>query len=193
MCAVAALLGLTPALGPAPSAAANEYAGALQRFVEEKVRPWLQEAVVVDSLRQQNASNTAISQADIDRLDGDWRAQAKQGGGPLLDEVMARSLSTFLKERQAASDGLISEVFVMDGHGLNVGQSAVTSDYWQGDEPKWQKTYPVGPEAIFIDEIEFDDSSQMFQSQVSVAVPDPATGQPIGAITIGVNLERLID
>ncbi len=66
-----------------------------------------------------------------------------------------------------------------------------TSDYWQGDEAKWQKTFSAGANAYFIDEIEFDDSSEMFQAQVSAAIADPATGEPIGAITFGVNVENL--
>ena len=70
----------------------------------------------------------------------------------------------------------------MDMKGLNVGQSDVTSDYWQGDEAKWQKTYGVGPSAVLIDEVEFDDSSQTYQSQVSIAVV---------AVTVGVNVEML--
>ena len=86
---------------------------------------------------------------------------------------------------------MISELFVMDAKGLNAGLSDVTSDYMQGDEAKWQKTYQVGPDAVFIDDVEFDESSKAFQSQVSATVVDPATGKAIGAITIGVNVEKL--
>jgi hypothetical protein len=46
---------------------------------------------------------------------------------------------------------MITEMFVMDAKGLNVGQSDVTSDYWQGDEAKWQKTYGAGPGVVFVD------------------------------------------
>ena len=41
----------------------------------------------------------------------------------------------------------------MDAMGLNVAASDVTSDYWQGDEAKFKKTYAVGSGAIFIDEL----------------------------------------
>jgi len=61
----------------------------------------------------------------------------------------------------------------------------------QGDEAKWQKTYQAGPDAVFIDEVEFDDSTQSFQTQLSATVVDPATGEAIDAITIGVNVEKL--
>ena len=35
-----------------------------------------------------------------------------------------------------------------DNKGLNVGQSDVTSDYWQGDEAKWKKSYKMGAGAV---------------------------------------------
>jgi hypothetical protein len=79
----------------------------------------------------------------------------------------------------------------MDGKGLNVGQSDITSDYWQGDEAKWRKTFLVGPEAVFVDAVEKDESTQMLQSQVSVTIKDPTSGEPIGALTLGINLNAL--
>ena len=73
--------------------------------------------------------------------------------------------------------------------GLNVAASAVTSDYWQGDEAKWQETFLAGPGASHVSEIEEDESTQTFQVQVSLPVVDG--GSPIGAITLGVDIERL--
>jgi hypothetical protein len=79
----------------------------------------------------------------------------------------------------------------MDAKGLNVGQSDVTSDYWQGDEAKWQKTYGAGSGVVFVDGVEEDESTQALQSQASVTISDPETGEPIGAITVGINLDML--
>ena len=62
----------------------------------------------------------------------------------------------------------------------------------QGDEAKWTQTFGTGGQAVFIDEVEFDDSTQSFQSQISATIIDPATGQAIGAITIGLNVEDLL-
>lgn len=173
-------------------ATANDFAAPLARLVEERIRPWLNDPALIETLRQQNAAHASLSQEEIDRLDGEWRSQAKAGHGPLIESVSASPASRFLVEQRQRSDGLFSELFVMDARGLNAGQSDPTSDYWQGDEAKWQRTYAAGPQAYFIDEIEFDESSQSFQSQVSVTVPDPDTGAPLGAITVGVNVEKLL-
>lgn len=185
------MLGLGLTVGPARLAVANEFAAPLKRFVEEQLRPWLKDAALVEAIKAQNAKHAGLSQADIDQLDKTWRAEAKKKGGPLVDEVQGRPLSAFLKGKKDSSDGLIDEMFVMDNRGLNVGQSDVTSDYWQGDEPKWQKTYPAGAGGIFVDEVEFDESTKSYQAQVSATVVDPASGTAIGAITVGVNVEKL--
>ena len=96
-----------------------------------------------------------------------------------------------LKDKQVASGGVITEIFVIDAKGLSVGESEISSDYWQGDELKWQKTYLAGASALFVDAAEKDESTQMLQSQASLTISDPNTGQPIGAITIGINLDAL--
>lgn len=138
----------------------------------------------------QNARHAALSQADIDALDTQWRAEREADDKPLIAATLMSPLSLHLLKVQAASLGLFTEIFVMDAHGLNVGQSAVTSDYWQGDEAKFQKTYPVGPEAVFVDEAEYHEASGTWRAQVNltVAAEDDA---PIGAATIEVNLTEL--
>jgi len=173
------------------AASANDFAPQITKEMNEKIKPWLSDPAVVDAIKAQNAKTGGLSDADIDKLDKQWRAEAKSGGGPLVNEVMGNALSAFLKGKKDAAGGLYSEIFVMDAKGLNVGASDVTSDYMQGDEGKWQKTYPVGPDAMFIDDVEYDESSKAFQSQVSATVVDPATGKAIGAVTVGINVEKL--
>src|SRR3546814_5525775 len=72
-------------------------------------------------------------------MDKDWRAQTDASSKPMIDAVMGSSLSKYLRQQQEATQGTATEIFVMDNRGLNVGQSEVTSDYWQGDEAKFQK------------------------------------------------------
>lgn len=173
------------------SASANEFADKMKSYFESKVRPVLAEAVIQDAIKAQNNKNAALTPAEIDTLDKDWRTQAKAGRGPLLDTVLANPVSQRLKTLKADSNGTIAEIFVIDAKGLNVGQSDITSDYMQGDEAKWQKTYAVGPNAVFIDEVDFDDSSQAFQAQISVTITDQTDGQSIGAVTVGLAIEKL--
>lgn len=156
-----------------------------------KIRSWASDPVVIDAIRAQNRKNATLTQTDIDKLDKKWRAETKASAHPLIDSVMSNELSAYLSKIKQNAGGLYTEIFVMDDRGLNVGQSDVTSDYWQGDEAKWQKTYPVGPAAVFKDKVEFDESSQTYEAQVSISISDPDTGKPIGAVTVGVDADQL--
>ncbi len=176
---------------PLAVATAADIEGPVKALVDSEVRGWISDPVVVDAVKAQNAENAGLSQADIDALDQQWRAETSASAKPLIDETLANALSGFLKTLKDGSKGLYTEIFVMDNKGLNVGQSDVTSDYWQGDEDKWAKTYPVGPDAMLIGEVEQDESTQRFQTQVSLSVVDPATGEAIGAVTIGIDVETL--
>ena len=171
--------------------AANEYEAALKGLADEQIRVWAQDPAIVAAIKDQNKTTANLSQSDIDSMDKKWRAETKGGATPMIDEVLANDTSKFLKGVKEESQGTITEIFVMDQKGLNVGQSDVTSDFWQGDEGKWQKTYGAGPDGLLIDEVEFDDSSQTYQSQVSMTIVDPETNVAIGAVTVGVNVEML--
>jgi len=168
---------------------ADEFEPGLRRVLVNQIVPLTKEPVLIAAVKAQNEAHTGLDAAAIDRLDKQWRAEAKAGKGPLIETVLANSLSQYLVRRRAESKGLFLEIFVMDNKGLNVGQSNVTSDYWQGDEAKWQKSYGAGANGVLIDQVDFDDSAKAFVSQVSATIVDPADGQPIGAITIGVNVE----
>lgn len=175
----------------ASGAAASDYVGAIRTLVEEDMRGWIQSDEIVTAIKEQNKTSATLSQSEIDARDLQWRAETEGGAQPLINAVLGNPLSAYLKEIRAKADGLYTEIFVMDMRGLNVGQSDITSDYWQGDEEKWQGAFGGGASAVLIDEVEFDDSSQAYQSQVTLAVLDPSTRQPIGAITVGVNVDML--
>lgn len=185
-----AAMALAVGLAVSP-ASANEFRPQLEALMAQDVQPWLADAVVIDAIKAANDRHAALTEAEIEGLDQQWRSEVDAGSGPLMDDVLTSELSAFLSERKTEMDGKVSEMFVMDNRGLNVGQSDVTSDYWQGDEDKWQKTFQVGPDAVYVDEVEFDDSAQAFLSQISRTIVDPATGEAIGAITVGVNVEAL--
>lgn len=174
-----------------PGAAEESHVGPVKDYLASNVASWLQDPGVVDAIKAQNAENANLDQAGIEALDTKWRAETGASDHPMIDATLAKTVSQLLRQKQEESGGVITEMFVMDAKGLNVGQSDVTSDYWQGDEAKFQKSFGAGADAVFVDEIEKDESSQVLQSQASMTIKDPATGEPIGAITIGVNLDKL--
>ncbi|MGS4981903.1 hypothetical protein SAMN05444149_101715 [Pseudosulfitobacter pseudonitzschiae] len=183
MTAAAALVLLTNPL------AAAEADGAMTQYASERAAEWLMNDTVVAAIKAQNARTAGLSAAEIDSLDKDWRAQVGQAEMPLIASVLDSPLSVSLTDHVADARGTITEMFIMDAQGLNVAASAVTSDYWQGDEAKFQKTYGVGPDAVHISEVELDESTQTYQAQVSLSLTDPATGEMIGAVTFGLDAQ----
>ena len=172
--------------------ASDAHVAPMTDFANSTVKQWISNSTVIEAVKAQNARHAGLSQADIDKMDKDWRAQTDAGSKPMIDAVLGNALSSYLKDQKNSAGGLVTEIFVMDNRGLNVGQSDVTSDYWQGDEAKWKKTYLAGPDSVFVDEVEQDESTQMFQSQLSMAITDPGSGEVIGAITVGVNVDDLL-
>jgi hypothetical protein len=94
---------------------------------------------LINAVAQQNIDHFGITEEEIERLDQRWRKERNLGGGSLISSIMGNELSAWLRGVKAASGGVITEIFVMDNVGLNVGQTNGTGDLMQGDEAKWQK------------------------------------------------------
>lgn len=164
----------------------------LEAYARSELATWLGDPALIEAIKAQNQTHADLNEDAVIALDQQWRAEAGEGGGPLIDKLLSTSVSNWLLNQQTATSGFVTEVFVMDNKGLNVAQSVETSDYWQGDEAKWQQTYSVGPDALHISEVEFDDSTGFYQSQASLAISDPSTGEVIGAVTFGINVQNLM-
>lgn len=156
-----------------------------------EVREWLSNPIVNISITAQNDLRGSLNQGEIDALDKQWRAEREADDKPLISATLSAPLSIYLLRVQAQNTGLYTEIFVMDANGLNVGQSAITGDYWQGDEAKFQKTFPVGTDAVFIDEAEWDEDRKIWRAQLNLTINDTASAKSIGAATVEINLTEL--
>jgi hypothetical protein len=165
---------------------------AMQAFLDTEIMAWSQSAEIVEAIHGQNArerrrstrpdrrAGPRLAGRDRHRRDAHDRSRpAKRGGG-----VPAQPRRCV---RRAHHRG------VHHGpHGLNVAASAMTSDMWQGDEAKFTETYSIGAGAVHFSEVELDESTQRYQAQISLTIVDPASGEPIGAMTVGVDAEALL-
>lgn len=178
---------------PAAVAAEPDMQAEITSYFEESVAAWVDGPEVVAAIKAQNRETRYFTQTEIEALDTAWRAEVASDSNvrPMIDEFMKRDISGYLKERQREADWMIVEIIVMDAKGLNVGLSTPSSDYWQGDEAKHENTYQAAAAAPFIDEIEFEPETGLLLSQVNKTIFDPATGQPIGAVTVSINMNKL--
>ena len=172
------LLALSGQADPTAAARVKETAYARVALAQAIARdPAIHAAVV--------ASNAvAETPEQIRRRDAVWIANPRD---PLRQTIVRAPCSDKVRALVKA-DVVVVEAFVMNDRGTLVCSIAETSDYWQGDEPKWQKTYLEGRDA-FVEEPAFDASSGKYAIQVSVPVSDK--GKRIGAVTLTLKLHRL--
>lgn len=146
--------------------------------------------IVLEALAKQNL--TAGTLADIRQQDSLWQQELLQGKneGSMAHALMATRASAQLLHWQESYNGLITEVILMDNQGANVAISAITTDYWQGDETPFLSVFGQQSD-YFIDVVEYDQSTRRFQVKLSVPVLD-VQGRHSGALSIGIDVERAL-
>lgn len=146
-----------------------------------KVRALGTDADIVAAVKAQNAKKVSLD--TIKKLDEQWlagkaAALVKQTTtGPCADRL-----------RLLTAGGAYREAFVMDDRGALVCATGKTSDYWQGDEAKFEQAFNGGKGNVFIDRPKYDDSASAATAQISVPVME--NGKAIGAITVGLSMVR---
>lgn len=140
--------------------------------------------IIVAAVKAENAKGKTLEQ--IKAQDAKWMADA--GVAAYMKALMDSECGKYLRKIQTSAP-YYAEIFVMDNLGANVAMTDKTSDYWQGDEAKFQKSFAGGAGAVFVDDVKFDDSSQTYMVQVSVPVKEGAVA--IGAITFGIDVEKI--
>jgi hypothetical protein len=133
------------------------------------------DGALVSAVVAKNA--TGESADEVQRKDREWIANAK---APLRRELTEGACADRLRSL-VKDDSFVVEAFLVDERGGLVCATRETSDYWQGDEPKWQKTYGEG-KRLFIDEPSLDASTGVYAIQLSLLV---ARGDHnVGALTL---------
>lgn len=140
--------------------------------------------VIVEAVKAENAKGKTLDK--IKEMDKKWRAHA--GIADYMQALMDSECGKYIAGIQNSAP-YYAEIFVMDNQGANVSMTDKTSDYWQGDEAKFKKSFAGGAGAVFVDEVEFDDSTQAYLVQVSV--PVKGGDNVIGAITFGVDVDKI--
>jgi len=140
--------------------------------------------VIINAVKSENAKGKTMSK--IKEMDKKWIATP--GVTDNMKALMVSTCGKYLQNLQNSAS-YYAELFVMDNQGANVAMTDKTSDYWQGDEAKFIKAYNNGEGSIHISDVKFDDSTQAYVVQVSVPVMDG--GKAIGAITIGIDIDKI--
>jgi hypothetical protein len=138
----------------------------------DSLKTWTADEVLLAAVRAQNAS--AVSLAEIQQQDKTW---INGTAGELVTRVTTGACADRL--RSLASAGGYGEAFVMDNQGALVCATQKTSDYWQGDEPKFTR---ASGGTTFIGDRAFDTSSNALGTQVSLPIME--NGRTIGVLMV---------
>ncbi len=157
----------------------------VKAFTVKELIPLTTEPVWVAEVKAQNAKKTPMD--EIRRIDAEW--QAAEAELPIQREKSNNRCAVSLKEVLKRLN-VVRESFVMDDQGANVGQNSLTSDYWQGDEDKWQKSFNGGKGGVDVGKVKFDKSANTNLQQVSLPII-AEDGTVIGAVTFGIDVNGL--
>ena len=178
------VLSVALTIGSASVFAASDYNKAKLDEVVAKLKETGTDATLIAAVQKQNAQN--LSMSTINSRDQKW--QSTSGLDDFMQSLMtnagAKRLAQIEKENK-----VIVESFLMDNKGANAAMTNKTSDYWQGDEAKFTKSYNGGKGSVHLGKAKFDKSAQAYIVQVSI--PVMSDGRAIGAITYGINIDDL--
>jgi len=164
--------------------------------IRKIVEPWFQRvrtnSEIIAATIAQNEANRTKSLSQLTKIDEQWQMAFKVGDVNFPKSIVNQALSQSLKQISLESKDLLSEIIVMDERGYNVAMLDMTSDYWQGDEDKFSRVYATATQTLYFDQIKYDASSKRFQVQVSAPLTNPKTQKAIGAITLGLDVDKAL-
>ena len=144
----------------------------------DKANAVASDPVILAALVAKNSEGESM--AAVQAKDREWIAGSTALQRKLTSSECAARLRELIED-----DALIVEALLMDAQGALVCASSAPSDYWQGDELKWQRTYEQGAR-VFVDEPAHDASTDTYAIQLSVQVL--RDDRAIGALTLTLKL-----
>lgn len=146
------------------------------------IQQWGFNPVLVSAVEQQNQQGLILAEAV--KRDQQWRESS--GTSPFMKSLMENPASQELYRLERTKPYFV-EFILTDNIGAIVATTNRTTDYWQGDEDKFVKSYNDGVGGVYVGEVKFDESTQAFLVQVSV--PVMSGERAIGSLTVGLNLD----
>lgn len=166
--------------------------------IDELTRRLLAELQGLLDLQQAlNAGQQPNTLAEVLSIDSKWQAVTPDSKLPLAAHILNLPASQTLENWQRSYQGLVTEVMLVNSMGAIAAMSQLTSDYWQGDEPKFLEvagsestTEPRDRNFLFISPIRYDQSTTRFQITVSAPLFTDEDKTPNGVIVLGLDIEE---
>ena len=149
----------------------------------EKILDWVKDPTLLEALQKQNKMSKSLD--EIQKVDREWVE------GNISEDFVNSKLQGPCAEKLKEFESKIpsaSESFLMDAQGGLVCATKKTSDYWQGDEPKWKDAFE-GSEDIVFGARNYDESTKSTLMHISAPVRE--NQKTIGVVSVGINLTKL--
>jgi len=164
----------------------------LHSWLSPLLSEWQRAPGLVEALKTQNRHYADLAQQTLVQMDQAWQEAFREGAYGEVQSWLDQELSDRLRALAVDADGRITEVILTDLKGLNVAVSDMTSDYWQGDEAKFQRGLELSAGQLNFEPVEYDESTRRFQVHVSQPVRDPDTGELLGMLIVGVDVDKAL-
>lgn len=150
--------------------------------VKSKIKDikWLaNQEIVINAVLEQNKQKLTLQ--EILSRDKLWQKTKELTA---FKQSLQEGQCGFFIQGLVKNSKVFNEIFVTDNQGANLCAYPATSDYWQGDESKWQIPFKTGE--IFIGPADFDESSQ--QRSVQISIPIKYNSMVIGVLVAGIKM-----
>lgn len=141
--------------------------------------------IVISEVKKRNSLN--IPMDIVLKIDKSWSSYPIDH--PVKKEMYETTVGKYLRTRVEFESSIFSEIFLTDNQGANITAWPITTDYWQGDEAKWRRSFNNGKGDTYIGKLEYDKSSATYAVQISVPVMD--NKKAIGVLIAGIKLSYL--
>jgi len=162
---------------------------------ERLAKPLLEELALQVDLGQALAEGPSIQDThEVWEIDRQWRALAPERATPLAQRILELPASKALREWKTEHQGLVTEVLVINRSGTMAAMSRMSSDFWQGDEPKFTQVMedPYAQGNLYISPIRYDASTSRFQIMVSSTITPAHGGKKLGVVVLGLDVEEAL-
>lgn len=134
------------------------------------------------------------AQAYIAQQDRLWTASPSAPEiAALMQGLTENAMSDRLREKCAFLERqngfpVIGEIFVTNRYGANVCQTNSTSDFYQADEPWWQRARQDG---LYMRNLAYDESAQVRSTDICLRLDGPE-GDFLGVMKVALNIENTV-
>ena len=166
---------------------------AINRIISEEIldiKIHMSTSLYINEIEKYNLTYEGMDKAAIQKhfnlMEEKWRNTSDSS---LIRKYLNSPASKRLKIAVEEDRG-ISELFITDGLGGLVASSGKTSDFYQADEGWWQGGFADGKGNIFIDDITFDELSNVLSLPLAFPVKS-GSGEIIGVCKAVLDIDRL--